>query len=114
MVTPGGGLSTARVFRAWDEGGYPIVPADMDALADALSQGDLAHAHALSFNALEAPAVQLLPAVAEAIETFTRLGARFVRMTGSGSTVFAAFPTLEEAQAVASQVPGAIVTTTQF
>lgn len=113
MVTPGGGLSTARVFHAWDEGHYPIVPADMDALADALSRGDLIQAQALSFNALEAPAIALLPAVAQAMDAFTRLGAQFVRMTGSGSTVFAAFSTPEQAKAAAAQVPGAIVTATE-
>lgn len=112
MVTPGGGLSTARVFRAWDEGGYPVARADMDALADALSRGDLTLAQRLSFNALEAPAVKLLPAVAQAMDAFTHLDAKFVRMTGSGSTVFAAFSTLEQAQAAARQVPGAIVTAT--
>lgn len=113
MVTPGGGLSTPAVFRAWDAGGYPIVPADMDALADALLRGDLDCAHALSINALEAPAIRLMPQIGEAMETFRGLGARFVRMTGSGSTVFAAFDTDGQARAAAAAIPNAIATRTK-
>ena len=113
MVTPGGGLSTPAVFKAWDEGGYPIVPVDMPALSEALIHGDLEAAQALSYNSLEAPAVQLMPEIGEIIDKFHALGARMVRMTGSGSTVFAAFDTDEQAKAAASQIPGAIATRTQ-
>lgn len=112
MVTPGGGLSTPAVFKAWDEGDCPIVPADLSALADALIQGDLNRAQTLSFNALEVPAIRLMPQIGEIIETFRTLGARFVRMTGSGSTVFAAFDTDEQAKAAAAHIPGAIATRT--
>ena len=35
-----------------------------------------------------------------------------VRMTGSGSTVFAAFDTDEQAKAAAAKIPGAIATRT--
>ena len=41
---------------------------------------------------------------------FRELGARFVRMTGSGSTVFAAFETPGQAAHAAAQVEGAIAT----
>lgn len=112
MVTPGGGLSTPAVFRAWDEGGYPLRSADMGALAAALSCGDWAHAQSLSYNALEAPAIHLMPEIGEIMEAFRELGARYVRMTGSGSTVFAAFDTDEQALAAASAIPGAIATRT--
>lgn len=112
MVTPGGGLSTPAVFKAWDEGGYPIVPADLSALADALIRSDLERAQTLSHNSLEAPAIQLMPQIGEIIDTFRSLGARFVRMTGSGSTVFAAFDTDEQARTAAAHIPGAIATRT--
>lgn len=112
MVTPGGGLSTPAVFKAWDEGDCPIVPADLSALADALTRGDLNRAQTLSFNALEVPAIRLMPQIGEIIETFRTLGARFVRMTGSGSTVFAAFDTDEQAKTAAAHIPGAIATRT--
>lgn len=112
MVTPGGGLSTPAVFREWDDGGDAIVPMDTDALAETLVRGDLERAQALSFNALEAPAIRLMPEIGEIMEKFRGLGARMVRMTGSGSTVFAAFDTDEQAQRAASQVPGGIATRT--
>lgn len=112
MVTPGGGLSTPGVFRAWDEGGYPILGGDMEALAQALVRGDLALAQSLSVNALEPPAIGMMPEIGEIMEKFRRLGARFVRMTGSGSTVFAAFDTDDQARAAASAVPNAIATRT--
>ena len=113
MATPGGGLSTPAVFKAWDEGGYPIVPVDMPGLADALIRGDLERAQAFSFNSLEAPAIALMPEIGEMIERFRSFGARMVRMTGSGSTVFAAFDTDEQAAAAAAKIPGAIATRTR-
>lgn len=112
MITPGGGLSTPAVFKAWNAGGYPMTPVETDALADALLAGDLARAQQLAHNDLEAPAVSLMPEIGELIEKFRSLGARFVRMTGSGSTVFAAFDSDDAARAAAAAVPGAIFTRT--
>jgi 4-diphosphocytidyl-2-C-methyl-D-erythritol kinase len=112
MITPGGGLSTPAVFKAWNAGGYPMTPVETDALADALLAGDLARAQELAHNDLEAPAISLMPEIGELIEKFRSLGARFVRMTGSGSTVFAAFDSDEAAQAAVAQVPGSIFTRT--
>ena len=53
-----------------------------------------------------------MPEIGEAMRRFRELGARFVRMTGSGSTVFAAFETPEQAAHAAAQVEGAIATCT--
>ena len=108
LVTPGGGLSTGPVFRGWDEGGYGIPEIDMKALADALKRRDLKAAQALSFNALEAPAARLMPEIGDIMERFRSLGAPFTRMTGSGSTVFAAFDAESEAKKAAEKVPGAV------
>ena len=112
MITPGGGLSTPAVFKAWNAGGYPMTPVETDALADALLAGDLARAQELAHNDLEAPAISLMPEIGQLIDRFRSLGARFVRMTGSGSTVFAAFDSDEAAQAAVSAVPGSIFTRT--
>ena len=112
MVTPGGGLSTPQVFKAWSVGGYPMTPVDTSALAAALLTGDLAAAQRLAHNDLEAPAISLMPEIGELIERFRALDADFVRMTGSGSTVFAAFHDEARARAAAAQVPGAILTHT--
>lgn len=152
LITPGGGLSTPEVFRAYDEmvkqgedfGGKhaenavkyspenptsgscmaehsPEAPARGNCaatehsplrLAEVLLTGDYALAERLSFNALEAPAIRLLPEIGKWINRFRELGARYVRMTGSGSTVFGVFDSLETARAIASQIPGAIVVET--
>ena len=152
LITPGGGLSTPEVFRAYDEmvkqgedfGGKhaenavkyspenptsgscmaehsPETPAHGNCavtehsplrLAEALLAGDYALAERLSFNALEAPAIRLLPEIGKWINRFRELGARYVRMTGSGSTVFGVFDSLETARAIASQIPGAIAAET--
>lgn len=81
-------------------------------LAEVLLAGDYALAERLSFNALEAPAIRLLPEIGKWINRFRELGARYVRMTGSGSTVFGVFDSLETARAIASQIPGAIAVET--
>lgn len=112
MITPGGGLSTPAVFKAWNAGGYPMTPVETDALANALLSGDLSRAQELAHNDLEAPAISLMPEIGELIEKFRSLGARFVRMTGSGSTVFAAFDSDEDAHTAVAAVPGSIFTRT--
>ena len=112
MVTPGGGLSTPAVFKAWSDGGDPMTQIDNLALAEALKVGDFARAQGLSHNDLEAPAVRLMPRIGELMERFRSLGADFVRMTGSGSTVFAAFADEEAARRAAQLTPGAILTRT--
>ena len=112
MLTPGGGLSTPAVFKAWSDGGDPMTQIDNLALADALKRGDFARAQALSRNDLEAPAIRLMPRIGALMEHFRSLGADFVRMTGSGSTVFAAFADEAAACAAARATPGAILTHT--
>lgn len=152
LITPGGGLSTPEVFRAYDEmvkqgedfggkhaenavkyspenptsgscmaehspeapvrGNCAVTEHSPLRLAEALLAGDYALAERLSFNALEAPAIRLLPEIGKWINRFRELGARYVRMTGSGSTVFGVFDSLETARAIASQIPGAIAAET--
>lgn len=112
LVTPGDGLSTPAVFKAWGAGGYPMTQIDNLALAEALKRGDFARAQNLSHNDLEAPAIALMPEIGALMERFRELGAAFVRMTGSGSTVFAAFEDVERARRAAQIVPGAILTRT--
>ena len=111
IVTPGGGLSTPAVFQEWNKG-YPMTRLDNAALSDALMSGDLESAQMLSHNDLEAPAIALMPEIGELIGRFRSLGAKYTRMTGSGSTVFAVFETDEAALSAAQQVPGAIFTRT--
>lgn len=112
MVTPGGGLSTPTVFQLWNAGDYPMNTIDNAALADALLQGDFSAAQRLSRNDLEAPAIALMPEISDIMNKFRQTGAKFVRMSGSGSTVFAVYGSAEEAHFAAEQVSGSIVTKT--
>lgn len=110
MVTPGGGLSTPAVFQAWNQGSYPMAEIDNGELAEALCEGDFALAQQLSRNDLEAPAIALMPEIGRIMEDFRKMGAKFVRMSGSGSTIFAVFEDMEAARKASAQVPGSIVT----
>ena len=113
LITPGGGLSTPAVFREWDTCPSALNDSNrIQALADALNRGEFRLAEELSFNALEAPAIRLLPEIGEWIQKFRACGSEYVRMSGSGSTVFAVFDSLTRAKAVAEQCPQAIVAET--
>lgn len=112
LVTPGGGLSTKEVFGLWDSGGYPAVDLDADALLRAILRRDLDAVDALCANALTAPALRLMPEIGGVMEALRNLGGRSVFMTGSGSTVVAAFDTLDEARRAAGKMPGAVVSLT--
>ena len=109
---PGGGLSTAAVFRLWDGGGWPEVELDNRALAEALCRGDLKAVDRLCANALTAPAISLMPEIGGMIQRMRAFGAGAAFMTGSGSTVVGAFHTFEAARAAAGAIPGAVLTRT--
>ena len=109
LLRPGGGLSTAAVFKLWDEGGYPAVRLDAAALADAVVRRDLAAVDRLCANALTAPAVSLMPEIGEAMDAMRRLGAGAAFMTGSGSAVVGAFDDGETARAAAVRLPGSVL-----
>ncbi len=113
MVTPGGGLSTQDVFRAWDAGDRAVSTHDMYDLARAVMDKDLGRIAALTHNSLEAPAINMMPEIGACMAAFRDLGAGAVFMTGSGSTVVAAFETDEQARNAAARVPGAVFTRTR-
>ena len=112
LVTPGGGLSTGAVFALWDAGGWPEARLDSRALAEAVVRRDLKAADALCANALTAPAVSLMPQIADLIGRMRRLGAEAAFMTGSGSTVVGAFSEPAAARAAAAALPDATLTRT--
>ncbi len=112
LVTPGGGLSTAEVFKLWDAGGWPEIELDNLALADAVCRRDLAVVDRLCANALTAPAISLMPEIGRLIDRMRALGAGAAFMTGSGSTVVGAFDDPAAAREAADAIPGAILTHT--
>ena len=71
----------------------------VSAVLRALSQGDLNALSPLLLNALEEPAVELVPDIGRVKEALLQAGARTASMTGSGSAVFGIFGSKEEAEA---------------
>ena len=113
LVRVGRGLSTPQVFAQYDRAPRQDAVLSIPDLASALHSGNLERAWAQSGNALEAPAMELMPEIGAAMENLRRLGASFVRMTGSGSTVFGAFSSETAAQMAADAIPDAILTRTR-
>ena len=81
-------------------------------MSEALIAGDFERAQLLSRNDLEAPAIALMPEIGACMRQFEDAGARYVRMSGSGSTVYGVFDSMKEAQAVAARYPGAVAVQT--
>ena len=105
LVNPGIGLPTPQVFRArlgdfspgaGAEGVLPASPADATALATALAS---------TGNDLTAPAIALLPVIAEVLAALEAApGCLLARMSGSGATCFALFAEDGTAEAAAAAI----------
>jgi 4-diphosphocytidyl-2-C-methyl-D-erythritol kinase len=91
-------VSTPAAFRALTPNDYTTGQATRR-LASVLGEGGLLSLDGL-VNALEERVCQEYPAVAESRAAFAEAGAPFVRMSGSGPTLFALFHSLEEAQLI--------------
>ena len=105
LVNPGIGLPTPQVFRARTgdfspgagaDGVLPASPADVQALAAALTN---------TGNDLTAPAIALLPVIAEVLAALDAApGCLLTRMSGSGATCFALFAEDATAEAAAAAI----------
>jgi 4-diphosphocytidyl-2-C-methyl-D-erythritol kinase len=98
LLKPPIAVSTPAVFRALTPDEYTDGQATAR-LAQTLRGGGMPPLDGL-VNALEARVCQDYPAVAESRAAFLQAGARMIRMSGSGPTLFALFPSLREAQPV--------------
>ena len=78
-----GSLSTAEMYRRLDAGGFT---------AGGCSGGS---------NDFEPVAIELLPEIGELKQALTSLGGKKACMTGSGSALFAFFPSMQKAEAAA-------------
>ena len=101
LVNPGVAVSTPAVFKA-RQGGFtppPMLPVrwpDVAAMAADLGRYN---------NDLQAAAIALQPVIAEVLACLSALpGALMARMSGSGATCFALFPTPMAAQAAADMI----------
>jgi 4-diphosphocytidyl-2-C-methyl-D-erythritol kinase len=89
LALAGAGLSTAAVFRRFDERGDAptAIPAVPPPLMAALANGDLAAVGAHLVNDLEPAAIALAPGLRRALDTGLALGALGAIVSGSGPTV---------------------------
>lgn len=101
IVKPAEGVSTKALFDALT---LPRKMPDTLSAVRALSQGDLDGLSSCIYNALEEPAIRLVPEIAALKERLEENGAVKACMTGSGSAVFGLFRTAAEAEAAAGRM----------
>lgn len=98
IVKPERSLPTASVYMAYDKLEPKPPNPSVDLAIKALSSHQISAFAATIGNALQSPAVSLLPEISVCIQTLEALGAIKAQMTGSGSAVFGIFPSFAEAQ----------------
>jgi 4-diphosphocytidyl-2-C-methyl-D-erythritol kinase len=104
LVHPGVAVSTAAVFRLYDQGqaGGEDAPAWIDAFTDANALGLYLQT---CRNDLEAAACALRPVIGEVLSALARAPETvFSRMSGSGATCFALTAHADDAQALAARM----------
>lgn len=95
LLMPGFSVATAAVYRAWRPGqqeNRPVEPPPASSTVQWLNG---------TFNMLEAPAIKVCPDLGRLQRRTAELAGRPVRISGSGSTLFTAFDTYEEASTYA-------------
>ncbi|MBQ6865739.1 MAG: 4-(cytidine 5'-diphospho)-2-C-methyl-D-erythritol kinase [Clostridia bacterium] len=102
VVKPPRGVSTKALFQGLS---LPRKRVETVRCLAMLGKNDLAGAAAYMENALEAPAVTLVPEIGEIKAALLSRGALAACMTGSGSAVFGLFETEEGAQAALAGFP---------
>lgn len=88
LVKPFDGLSTKEVFEVADKC-EDISHGDINKIKELYINDDLEGLGKAVFNSLENPAIELLPSISNVIESLIDDGFECVRMSGSGSCVFA-------------------------
>ena len=96
IVQPCGGLSTKEIFTLYDACGDVRHP-DTDAAVDALQARDFASFAVAAGNVLQQVSERERPQIAEAQAALLAVGAFASLMTGSGSAVYGAFASKDEA-----------------
>lgn len=104
IVVPTERLSTADVYRRFDERGGSRSASDAHELADALARGALDRIGATLRNDLLDAAVSLAPSVAQVRSALMDAGALGASMTGSGSACFGLARDESDARAIATRV----------
>ena len=97
VMTKRESASTKKVYSAYDSIGSTIKPQTDDFIC-ALQKADFEKMNEFGGNVLTDSAISIAPSIKNNIERLKNTSARFVSMTGSGSVVFGAFNTIEEAK----------------
>ena len=87
IVKPAQGCSTQGVYEVSDKMELPF--GDVETVQKALEEGDDDLLAKSIFNALEGPAISLVPEIQVIKEKLKAAGLKIVQMSGSGSSVFA-------------------------
>ncbi|MBO4856051.1 MAG: 4-(cytidine 5'-diphospho)-2-C-methyl-D-erythritol kinase [Bacilli bacterium] len=87
LVKPEAGCSTQGVYEVSDKMDLPL--GDVEKVKEALETGDDDLLAKSIFNALEQPAISLVPEIQVIKDKLKLAGLKIVQMTGSGSCVFA-------------------------
>ena len=87
LVKPDAGCSTKEVYAISDS--MDLKVANIDNVVKALTEGDDELLADNISNALQEPAIKLVPAIERIIEELKENGLKMVQVTGSGSAVFA-------------------------
>lgn len=108
LANPGIPLSTGAVYAGLGAEDLRAPPPDGDGPLDFRGDFERLIAYALPrLNSLEAPAARLVPEIREVLASLLVLeGARLARLSGSGPTCFALFPTEDEAKRAAAKLAG--------
>ncbi len=110
LAYPGVSVSTAQAYRALELPSRPDVLtrlSHLDRLIESLKKGrPLREWEGLLFNRLEEARLPVLSEVEQARRILSRLGARGVRMSGSGSSVFGFVPSHEEGERAVQRLQG--------
>lgn len=103
IVKPKQGVSTKRLFSLLK---LPRKMPDTAGCVKALADGDVQSLASLLFNALEEPAVELVPEIGTVKQALLNAGALNASMTGSGSAVFGLFPDEKSARDACAGLDG--------
>lgn len=104
LVNPRLGLSTPAVFQALARRDNPPMPATLPHFSDSAA---LVAFLAGCRNDLQAPALALLPQIAECLTALDAAGAQLSRMSGSGATCFGLFADAAQARAARDRIAAA-------
>jgi 4-diphosphocytidyl-2-C-methyl-D-erythritol kinase len=105
LVNPGAAVPTKLVFSGWKPSANASRRAKRVALPKMQNEEQLLDWLASEANDLEAPAIELAPAIAEVLASLrAAAGCRLARMSGSGATCFALFASDMESAATGKKL----------